>query len=66
MLRSSIYAAGVLLLSAGTFAQQKMELRSFHRIEGPVKDAGVLHVATGTWTRHNGEATLGRDRKSVV
>jgi hypothetical protein len=50
MLRSSIYAASALALSAAAFAQ-KQELRSFERVTGPVRHAGVFHVATGQWTR---------------
>ena len=50
MLRSSIYGAGVLALSAAALAQ-KQELRSFERITGPIKDGGVYHLATGQWTR---------------
>jgi hypothetical protein len=49
MLRSSIHTAGVVALSAAAFAQQ--ELRNFERVTGPVKNAGVYHLATGTWTR---------------
>jgi hypothetical protein len=37
-------------LSAAAFAQ-KQELRAFERVPGPVKSAGVYHLATGTWTR---------------
>lgn len=50
MLRSSIYTASVLALSAAAFAQ-KQELRRFERVTGPVKNAGVYHLNTGTWTR---------------
>lgn len=50
MLRSSIYVAGVLAISAAAVAQ-KQTLRSFQRVTVPIKDAGVYHVATGTWTR---------------
>ncbi|MBI5362519.1 MAG: hypothetical protein HZA53_05020 [Planctomycetes bacterium] len=50
MLRSSIYAASALALSAAAFAQ-KQEVRSFERVTGPVKHAGVYHLATGQWTR---------------
>ena len=53
MLRSSIYTASVLALSAAAFAQ-KQELRRFERVTGPVKNAGVYHLATGTWTRGAG------------
>lgn len=35
-------------LSTGAFAQQSTQAA---KIEGPVKDAGVYHVATGTWSR---------------
>jgi hypothetical protein len=50
MLRSSIYVAGVLAIAA-TAVAQKQTLRSFQRVTVPIKDAGVYHVATGTWTR---------------
>jgi len=54
MLRSSLYTASVLALSAASFAQ-KIETRGFERVSVPVKQAGVYHLATGTWTR--GQAT---------
>jgi hypothetical protein len=55
MLRSSIYVAGVLAIAA-TAVAQKQTLRSFQRVTVPIKDAGVYHVATGTWTRPASES----------
>ncbi len=45
----------VLVASAG-FAQQRMLAQP---IPGPVRDAGVYHLATGTWTRGGRHENLG-------
>jgi hypothetical protein len=50
MLRSSLYAAGALALGTAAFAQTDLSAR-VRPVTGPVKYAGVYHVATGTWTR---------------
>lgn len=59
MLRSSFIAASSVILCATAGAQQATD---FQRVPGPVKDAGIYHVATGTWTRNaSGGANLGPD-----
>jgi hypothetical protein len=65
MLRSSIYTASVLALSAAAFAQ-KQELRSFQRVTGPVKNAGVYHLATGTWSRGPAASLTGTAGADIV
>ncbi|MFN0244165.1 MAG: hypothetical protein ACKVWV_14845, partial [Planctomycetota bacterium] len=49
MLRSSIYTASVVLLGATAFGQQDLSHRL--RLKSQVKNAGIYHVGTGTWTR---------------
>ena len=59
MLRSSLTTMGVVLLGTTALAQESLSSR-LHPITGPVKNAGTLHLATGTWTRaQNGQAFLG-------
>ncbi|MCB9907015.1 MAG: hypothetical protein H6830_04810 [Planctomycetes bacterium] len=50
MLRSSLIAAGAVILGGAAVAQQVET--DIHAIKGPVKDGGIYHVATGTWTRN--------------
>jgi len=50
MLRSSIYTASVVLLGTTVFAQGNASSK-VHPITAPVKDGGIYHVGTGTWTR---------------
>lgn len=50
MLRSSIYTAGLVLMSTSAFAQGDLRAR-VQPITSPVKYAGVYHLGTGTWTR---------------
>lgn len=62
MLRSSLYAAGALLLSASAFAQGNAA-QKVRPVTSAVRDGGVFHVATGTWTRDSKSpiANLGPD-----
>ena len=60
MLRSSLIAAGAVILG-GTAAAQQVET-SFHTKMTPVQHGGIFHVATGTWTRNVPQAVnLGPD-----
>ena len=49
LLRTSLSATGALLLASGAFAQTD----ATHKLAPTVqpKDAGIYHLATGTWTR---------------
>ena len=62
MLHFSLCAAGALLLSASAFAQQDATAK-VRPAPATAKDAGVYHVATGTWTRASKDpiATIGPD-----
>lgn len=51
MHRSLITSAGVLLLGASAFAQSSLH-SSLRPVTSTVRDAGVYHFGTGTWTRH--------------
>ncbi len=60
MLRSSLISASAVILCCAT-ANGQSQLRA-HKMLGPVKDAGIFHVGTGTWTRGSGsKANLGPD-----
>jgi hypothetical protein len=60
MLRSSLISASAVILCCAT-ANGQQQL-SAHKMIGPVKDAGIFHVGTGTWTRGSGaKANLGPD-----
>ena len=48
--------AGLFLLAGPVLGQQTARARP---LPGPAKDAGVYHVATGTWTRGGGQENLG-------
>lgn len=48
LLRFTLSAAGAMVLAGSASAQTAMQAQP---ITSPVKDAGVYHVATGTWTR---------------
>lgn len=48
LLRFTLSAAGAMVLAGSAFAQQGLQPKP---VTAPVKDAGVYHVATGTWTR---------------
>ena len=59
MLRSSLLAASAVLLCCATASAQQVP--QARKILGAVKDAGVYHVVTGTWTRNGSTANLGPD-----
>ncbi|MCY2960261.1 MAG: hypothetical protein NTY35_08845 [Planctomycetota bacterium] len=42
-------------------AQSQLPSTRLHRVTAPVRDAGILHVATNTWTRKASAASLGAD-----
>lgn len=64
MLRSSLYTASVLLLSASALAQSDAASK-IRPITSAPRDGGIYHVATGTWTRNASMANLGADRVYV-
>ncbi len=49
------------LVLAALPAQSQLPSTRLHRITAPVRDAGILHVATNTWTRKASAASLGSD-----
>ena len=53
MLRSSLFTASAFAFVASASAQTPQTLQA-ERITGPIKNAGIYHVATGTWTRTGG------------
>lgn len=61
MLRSSLTMAGMMLAGASAFAQTPVAQRSVQVYNGPVRNAGIYHAASGTWTRHANQANLGAD-----
>jgi hypothetical protein len=60
MLRSSLLSASAILLCCATTASAQQQVQA-RKVLGAVKDAGIYHVATGTWTRNNSSANLGPD-----
>lgn len=59
MLRSSLITASAVVLCCTATAQQQIQAK---KMISPVKDAGIYHMATGTWTRTAGStANLGPD-----
>ncbi|MCY2961730.1 MAG: hypothetical protein NTY35_16335 [Planctomycetota bacterium] len=60
MLRSSLTLAGLVALGAAAQAQQAIPSKA-HPITGTVRDAGVFHAATNTWTRKASQANIGAD-----
>lgn len=61
MLRSSLITATSVILCASAAAQQNAGEGNLHKA-GAVKNGGIYHVATGTWTRNvSGTANLGPD-----
>ncbi len=58
MLHSSLAIASALFLCATAAAQQTVRPVE---ITSPIKDAGIYHYATGTWTRAGAQASLGPD-----
>src|SRR5437867_13415449 len=57
MLRPSLTLAAVVMIGAGARAQSSVKSR-LHPITGPVKNAGIYHVGTGTWTRHTTQSNV--------
>jgi len=57
MLRSSLVTASALILCASAAAQQLQPVK----MTSPLKDAGIYHYDTGTWTRAGAQANLGPD-----
>jgi hypothetical protein len=60
MLRSSLFSASAILLCCATTASAQQQIQA-RKVLGAVKDAGIYHVVTGTWTRNNSSANLGPD-----
>jgi hypothetical protein len=60
MLRS-LALTSFLVLGASASAQQPVPSSRAQPILGAIRDAGVYHLATGTWTRHASQAQLGAD-----
>lgn len=58
MLRPSLTTAAVALLCTGAMAQSDIKSR-LQTVTSPIKNAGIYHVATGTWTRAGSIANLG-------
>jgi hypothetical protein len=58
MLRSSLVAASAVLLCTVASAQQQIQAK---KTLGPVRDAGVYHMATKTWTRGGGQSNISPD-----
>ena len=62
-------SASAMVLCLATTASAQQQIQAV-RVLGPVRDAGIYHVATGTWTRNSGpQANLGPDiiyRNDVV
>jgi hypothetical protein len=51
MFRSSLIAAGAVLLCSTAAAQQRLDPARMHPITGPIKNAGTVDVTTGKWTK---------------
>ena len=58
MLRISLAAAATAALCAPSFSQNQVQAQ---KIISPIRDAGIYHVSTGTWTRTGSSANLGPD-----
>lgn len=58
MLRSSLVAASAVLLCTAATAQQQIQAK---KNLGPMRDAGVYHMATQTWTRGGGQSNISPD-----
>ncbi|MEM6674671.1 MAG: hypothetical protein AAF726_17625 [Planctomycetota bacterium] len=54
MLRSSLFTASAFALAATAGAQSTPRPDTAEKITGPVKNAGIYHVDSGTWTRTPG------------
>jgi len=60
MLRSSLTLAGLVALGAAAQAQQALPSKA-QPVTGTVRDAGVYHAATNTWTRKASAVNIGAD-----
>jgi len=60
MLRSSLTLAGLVALGAAAHAQQAIPSK-VKPVTATVRDAGVFHAATGTWTRKATQVNIGLD-----
>ena len=59
MLSTSLTSTWAIVLCLATAASARGQVQAV-KVLGPVKDAGVYHVATGTWIRNSGsKANLG-------
>jgi hypothetical protein len=56
MFRSSLIAAGAVLLCSTAAAQQRLDPARMVPITGPIKDAGTVDVTTGKWTKPSHQA----------
>jgi len=61
MSRAQIHPCVLLVLAAPASALQQDASSSLRPISGPVRSAGTLHLADGSWTRHSDSAALGND-----
>jgi len=64
MLRSSLTLAGLVAIGATAQAQQQQPTLNTSKkvpIAGPIRDAGIYHQATNTWTRRPNQADIGAD-----
>lgn len=63
MLRSTLTLAGLVAFGATAQAQQAPALNTSKKIAitGPIRDAGIYHQATNTWTRKSAQADIGAD-----
>jgi|GEM_PF-1405568 len=63
MLRSSLTLAGLVAFGATAQAQQAPTLNTSKQIPitGAIRDAGIYHQATNTWTRKSAQADIGAD-----
>ncbi len=60
MLRSSLTLAGLVALGAAAQAQQALPTK-VKPVTGTVRDAGIFHAATNTWTRKATAVNIGAD-----
>lgn len=50
MFRSTLIAAGAVLLCSAAYSQQRIDPSKIYPITAPVQDAGILNWTTKTWT----------------
>ena len=58
MLRTTVSGTALVALCAASFAQQQVQPC---KVLAPLRDAGIYHVDTGSWTRHGHGANFGPD-----